>query len=466
MKTTRKIAQAAISILVMICLWGSGETAFGQVAPGLLKQRAIRPKPSRTIVDTAKARADVVVVKFKEGTRVRERLGQFQADLTNLSDTDERLLQRVSLPRQRIFQDLAQINAAVAPNSRRHITRLFTRSEAVLDAEKRDGEARTGEEMADLNLYNLILIENASPAGTERLIDQLNALDIVEAAYAQPIAQDAQTDRAPTTSDMSFQQGYLNAAANGTNGSNGIDAVYARSFPGARGNDVNIIDIERGWNLVHEDLPPVFFQAGPNLGHPSRQHGTAVLGILAAGENGYGMTGIAPQSRIGVSSAVRNVCVPVTGICWLVDDFENSVNRSAAALRPGDIMLIEQHAPGPDSGLSPLCNDDQFEFIAMEFWDANFDAIKNATSKGVVVVEAAGNGGMDLDSPIYSGKFDRTVRDFRRRRRRRRFIRRTGAAVLYQLRRPCRRAGMGPKRRDSRRRRRRRPRGHLRQWQR
>ena len=54
---------------------------------------------------------------------------------------------------------------------------------------------------------------------------------------------------------------------------------------------------------------------------------------------------------------------------------------------------------------------DQFEFVAMEYWDSYFDAIKNATARGIIVVEAAGNGGMDLDSSIYGGKFDRSVRD-------------------------------------------------------
>ena len=39
------------------------------------------------------------------------------------------------------------------------------------------------------------------------------------------------------------------------------------------------------------------------------------------------------------------------------DDFENAVNRAAAQLGIGDIMIIEQHAPGPDSGLpkDPNC---------------------------------------------------------------------------------------------------------------
>src|SRR5437667_12611830 len=47
----------------------------------------------------------------------------------------------------------------------------------------------------------------------------------------------------------------------------------------------------------------------------------------------------------------------------------------------------------------------------MEYLDANFDAIKNATARGGVVVEIAGNGSMDLDSPIYHGKFNRSIRD-------------------------------------------------------
>jgi len=67
------------------------------------------------------------------------------------------------------------------------------------------------------------------------------------------------------------------------------------------------------------------------------------------------VTGIAPQSRIGVSSAVGRTCI--LGICWWTDDFENAVNRAAAQLGIGDIMIIEQHAPGPDSGLpkDPNC---------------------------------------------------------------------------------------------------------------
>ena len=47
----------------------------------------------------------------------------------------------------------------------------------------------------------------------------------------------------------------------------------------------------------------------------------------------------------------------------------------------------------------------------MEFDDAVYNATKNATSIGIVVVAAAGNGGMNLDDTDYNGRFDRTKRD-------------------------------------------------------
>ena len=422
MKTNRRNAVTfIISIVGLVSTLITARATLGQtrtailqgqvVQATVLKLRSVRPKPLHTTI-TPKVRADVLVVKFREGTRVRERLGLLEADLTNISPAEEQLLQRANLPRQRLFEDLAQINTVVAPNSKRFVKRLFVRTEAELDAEKREGENRSGEELADLNLYHRIFIADANPRETEQLLDQLNALDSVEIAYPQPISQPAQADAAPTTPDFSGSQGYLLSAAGPTSTTNGIDAAFARLFPGGRGAGVKIIDIEQGWNLTHEDLPPVFFQGGPNRGDSGPwNHGTAVLGELAAAENGYGITGIAPQSRIGVSSAVDRTCI--LGICWWSDDFENAVNRATAQLGFGDIMVIEQHAPGPDSGLAvdSNCNPDQFEFVAMEFWDSYFDAIKNATSRGIIVVEAAGNGRMDLDSSVYNGKFNRSVRD-------------------------------------------------------
>ncbi len=40
-------------------------------------------------------------------------------------------------------------------------------------------------------------------------------------------------------------------------------------------------------------------------------------------------------------------------------------------------------------------------YIAMEWWKDDFEAIRFATVKGIIVVRAAGNGAEDLDEPIY-----------------------------------------------------------------
>src|SRR5262245_38012179 len=166
----------------------SASVTLTQTAPpATLRERVVWPKPGKTILNPAKVKADVIVVKFREGTHVRERAGQLEADLRNLSQAEERLLQRADLPRQRLFQDLTQVNSLIAPNSKRSIRRLFTRQESELEADKYTSEARAGEELADLNLYYLIFVADAKVDETERLIDQLNALDSVEIAYAQPI---------------------------------------------------------------------------------------------------------------------------------------------------------------------------------------------------------------------------------------------------------------------------------------
>jgi DNA-binding CsgD family transcriptional regulator len=152
MKTIRKSAITLLASVAVLVIGGAtlGQTPTLAVQTPVLKQRVVRAKPARTIL-SPKLRSDVIVVKFREGTRVRERLGQLEADLTNITPAEEQLLQRANLPRQRLFQDLAQINNLVAPNSKRFVRRLFARTEAELDAEKREGESRIGEELADLS---------------------------------------------------------------------------------------------------------------------------------------------------------------------------------------------------------------------------------------------------------------------------------------------------------------------------
>jgi subtilisin family serine protease len=92
---------------------------------------------------------------------------------------------------------------------------------------------------------------------------------------------------------------------------------------------------------------------------------------------------------------------------------------AADMLNPGDIILIEAQAPGPRFIFQQ--RDDRLGYIALQYWRAEMEAITYATViRGVIVVEAAGNGTENLDDSIYStsafglplwAPFDRTKID-------------------------------------------------------
>jgi len=189
---------------------------------------------------------------------------------------------------------------------------------------------------------------------------------------------------ASRTPDLTGRQGYLEAAPVG------VDARYAWTLPGGHGEDVRIIDIEGAWNFMHEDL--LGNQGGviggtQDEGLEWRDHGTAVSGVFGADLNDFGVTGIAPAANERAIS-YRGSNGWGTG---------TAIAQAATALRPGDIILIELQRPGPmwtglgDHGMIPL-----------EWWPDDFDAIRYATGRGIIVVEAAGNGYQDLDDPIYA----------------------------------------------------------------
>jgi len=249
----------------------------------------------------------------------------------------------------------------------------------------------------------------------DALADELAADALVEAAYVKPPAEPpvavaekraekraagrrktpsaaddgaintmapAAADAPPATPDLTARQGYLDAAPGG------IDARYAWTVPGGRGAGMRVIDCEWGWRFTHEDL--IANQGGVVAGTGTTDvafvnHGTAVLGEISGDRNTFGITGIAPDAWVGASS---------------FNDQSSSQAIVAAAdrLRPGDIILLEIHRPGPNA---PMPRQGQRGFIAIEWWPDDFAAIRYAVNKGIVVVEAAGNGAEDLDAPVY-----------------------------------------------------------------
>ena len=249
-------------------------------------------------------------------------------------------------------------------------------------------------DMPDLSVYYRVDVPQDRMA---HLAEQLRKQPAVSAAYIKPPAElahaaldvtweelntmtpDAQ-DAPPVTADFSGRQGYLDAAPGG------VDARYAWTQSGGGGTGVNVIDLEWGWRFSHEDLR--LNQGGivGGTGSTSTDHGTAVLGEISGDRNAIGITGIAPEAVI---SAVAFSMPTATAI-------RNAADR----LRPGDIMLLEIHRPGPRYAFAGRL--DQLGYVAVEWWPDDFAAIRYASSKGILVVEAAGNGAENLDDALYN----------------------------------------------------------------
>ncbi len=186
------------------------------------------------------------------------------------------------------------------------------------------------------------------------------------------------------TPSFESYQGYLGPAPHG------IDAPAAWRR-GGLGQGIWFADVEGGWNAKHEDLPGdrISHVVGREINDPSwRAHGTAVLGEVVGRDNGKGVVGIAPETERVFTASIGNT-TPA-----------NAIDTAARKLRAGDVLLIELQTTGPRG-----------RFLPMEFYDDVYDAIRAATDRGVVIIEAAGNGNENLDHKEYKRKFDRTKRD-------------------------------------------------------
>ncbi len=184
-----------------------------------MKERVVFPKPrpeeiaqvygAQTRAAKGYGRTDVIVVKFREGTRIRQISGQLIFDENVLSPFDQTLMERAALNQEKVKTELEQVKQIVEGNAEIIVEPLFKRPAEVLDQEKEFGQTMTGEELADANLYYHVYTKSYDPAKAEELLKQLNALDIVEVAYPQPLSEPASVDIAPLTNEFTSRQEYL-----------------------------------------------------------------------------------------------------------------------------------------------------------------------------------------------------------------------------------------------------------------
>ena len=191
----------------------------------------------------------------------------------------------------------------------------------------------------------------------------------------------------PGVQDYTALQVYLNPAPIGA------DVYHAWSCEGGTGKNVRIVDVETGWNRKHEEFKTPFLDIGPKI---DTEHGTMVWGVLNAKNDGVGITGIVYDAEIGLCSLGRFN----NWQNWR-ETLSRRLNRLYDLLEPMDIVLLEvQVGDGPYNSKTPV-----------EFWDRIYASIKALTDKGVIVIEAAGNGGLNLDAPLFEGKLTRGKRD-------------------------------------------------------
>jgi len=373
-------AGAAIATIVVTLSGTANASGAASTAQSSAKARASSwpvAKRHRSSLWRSESR-DVIDVKFSEGSDVRLRASHL-----------------VSLQGGR----LAALDDVFARFPGVTVSRLFgSASEEQLNASREQARRRSGHDQPDLNLFFRLHLRPGTDAVA--LLNALTALDVVEtAAPAQePVA-------GPVTPSFVFRQGYRTAATSG----GGIDADYAQTLSGGKGENVTIVDVEYSWNRSHEDLAKLR-AAGSELangtacdpfssskGIHSTDHGTAVIGELAGDPNGLGVTGLAPGTSLRTVNASS---VSASGTCaW---NLANAIHIAADNSSPGDVILIEQQWAGPN--YKDANAPSQFGMVPVE-WDqtgAVWAAIHDATSRGRIVIEPAGNGSQNLDGPEYT----------------------------------------------------------------
>lgn len=417
----------SLALSLSIC----GIFSHSAFSSDLIKARTPHNQNTNAYVLANEAKVSRIIVKFHEGTGIRLRSNALvveQLDNTKLS----RIIPKFN---ESLFTDELNRMTDVFHQEGYQIQSLFKKGdsqtvvafEQQLAALKSSAEQRSQQEVSDLRLYYEVLLpEGTTYAKVMEKLAFLNNLSTVEIAYVEPQltimkslpnnAEISQRDVIPTP-NFEPQQGYLNDPPSGIGAKN-----CAWSELGGRGKHINVVDVEMAWNTAHEDLPSLFYTYGsPINDFYAVNHGTAVLGTIAAVNNGIGTTGIISDAKIGYAS----VCLPEYGEqCFPYNGSEPDIDKAslnvanaiwhatmAVEQNGGGIVLIELQFPGPTNSSPCTCNKEQCNAIPVEYWPAIFDVIEVATLVGVVVVEAAGNGSSNLDDPVYEGRFDRTVRD-------------------------------------------------------
>jgi subtilisin family serine protease len=121
-------------------------------------------------------------------------------------------------------------------------------------------------------------------------------------------------------------------------------------------------------------------------------HGTQVAGVVAAGDNGFGIVGVAPNVQLVIVKIVGRgqPITPAAVACafnWVADHNIDVANASFA---------VDKGATAGGDLLDYFCPTDPADQAAISLVSA---AVNNARKSGATIVASAGNNGVDMANP-------------------------------------------------------------------
>ncbi|MEE9888897.1 MAG: S8 family serine peptidase [Stenotrophomonas geniculata] len=339
-------------------------------------------------------RYPAIVVKYKGVSEARARPAASASAQTIENIVD---LKAEGIEVKKLFQNSRSSRAATSSGAQdaNGLQRYYS-----LDLpEERQGDARYINALME-RIANLSQVELVYPASDPVPLseDKNNSYDNTETPSRSWVSRAGSEVAIPDFTDL---QGYLKSPlAFSGNKLGGINWHDVRSLAGAQGEGITIVSAETShWDTNHPDLPASYRDFGGTI--RVGYHDTGSVGVMGGKDNGYGIIGIANRARFGHVFA-RHYDKSLPSLIEVGED-----------LAPGDVIQVGMQVNAPGAleishcygGKSSNC------LVPMEFQPAWYDAIKSLTDKGIIVIQAAGNGDVDLDSPYFDGKFDKSNRD-------------------------------------------------------
>jgi hypothetical protein len=268
--------------------------------------------------------------------------------------------------------------------------------EETVDELRARGIANTGR--ADVPDLNNVFRLHVGGANVWDVAAELEALPGV--ATARPVPKPVEPPI-----PIQFLQPYRAPAAWNPSG---MGHEYFEPVFNGTGLGARVCDLEYSWDYDHADVSKALnSQINVNVADPfnDTDHGTAVIGMLVADDNGWGITGMCKDATLRTCGTFFGI--PPT---W---NPGGAILVAISQLPPSATILLEQqwnynnpNTPGDD-------------FIPVEWFtntfpsaqtaNAVYSAIQLAAANNIYVVEAAGNGGYDLNSLVFAGESGATI---------------------------------------------------------